>query len=72
MNEKPKQPQTYRTVVEKGGKTFRVEIADKSGVMRVDGFRNLRAADAWIAEQMKSDAEIERNTRTTRNPPPKP
>ena len=61
MNEKPKRLQTYRIVAEKRGKTFTVEIADKSGVMKLPGFRSLAAADAWLAEQMKSDAEIGRS-----------
>ena len=58
MSEKSKQPQTYRIVAEKGGKTFTVEIADETGIMKLPGFRSLAAADEWLTAQMRSDAEI--------------
>jgi hypothetical protein len=63
MSEKPKQPQTYRIVAEKGGKTFTVEIADETVIMKLPGFCSLAAVDEWLTEQMRSDAEIRQVTR---------
>jgi hypothetical protein len=37
---------------------FTVEIADETGKMKMPGFRSLAAADEWLTEQMRGDAEI--------------
>jgi hypothetical protein len=70
MSEKPNQPHTYRIIAERGGKTFTVEIADKTGTMKLPGFRSLAAADEWVTEQMRSDAEIGGNVWVSREQPP--
>ena len=70
VSEKAQRPPAYRIVAEKGGKTFTVEIADKTGTMKLPGFGSLAAADEWVTEQMHSDAEIGANVWVSREPPP--